>query len=309
MLTPEQIEARRTGLGGSDAAAVLGLSKFRTPLSVYLEKVDPAALPVQKSPEWLHWRWLMEPAIRAEWALRTGLTVDVHPITLRSEQYPWMVANVDGLVGREAGVEVKTVAFSAVDNWGEPGTDEIPQEYLIQVIHYMVVTGRARWYVPALFNGAELRTYVVERPADTIIDVLIARERAFWIDNVEARIPPPIVSTEDARALWPKDKGGTIHATEEIEARWQLLHGYVVEGRRCEAAAEEQRTAIKAYMQDSATLLSPAGKTLATWKSSADSLHVDVDKLRDADPELVRQFTTMRPGARRFLLKGDKTDA
>lgn len=306
----EWLNERRSGIGGSDAAAILGLSPWKTPLSVYLEKIGQA--PERPDNDRMLWGRLLEPVIRQHYADQTGRVVRM-PGTpyglVRSETHPFMLATIDGFTDDGRILEIKTAG--SADGWGEPGTDEVPEYYLPQVQHYLAVTGFAVADVAVLIGGHDFRIYHVEADKE-FHDILIDVEASFW-RCVEQRVPPPPVSGDDVARLFPKDTGRVVEATEEIAAlfaRAKVLREQIA-ALKTELDGDEKSGTlgvmdrIKAYMGDASALLID-GETVATWKASKDSTVTDweaVARALNAPADLIAQFTKSRPGSRRFLFK------
>ena len=165
---------RRLGIGGSDAAAVLGLSKWKTPLALWQEKSGQAPDDDSDSEPMLCGR-VLEPVIRQQYAQRTGRTVRLPEQILAHPQHNWMLANIDGITECGRIVEIKTARTGA--DWGEAGTDQIPQAYLLQVQHYMAVTGCAVADIAVLIGGADYRMYEVQ--ADAELQAMLIDAEAF----------------------------------------------------------------------------------------------------------------------------------
>lgn len=125
----------QSGIGGSDVAAILGLSKWRTPLDVYNSKVGEVS--DEEDNASMEWGRRLGPVIRQAYSDKTGRAVECLGHIFRSGEHPFMIANVDGLCADRV-LEIKTSRSGA--DWGEEGTDEIPEYYLTQVHHYMTVT-------------------------------------------------------------------------------------------------------------------------------------------------------------------------
>lgn len=188
-------ERRRKCIGGSDVAAIMDLSPWRQAVDVYCDKIGISAPPSDN--EYTRWGKLLEPVVAAEYSMRTGHTLQprqwrVHP------KYEFIAGNIDAAIkGEEVGVEIKT-AFSS-ENWGPPGTDEIPLYYLTQVHHYMLVTGWKRWVVVALIGGSMFRTYTIDKDPDAEA-MLLEEEVHFWENHIQRRIPPPVKGYSKAYA-------------------------------------------------------------------------------------------------------------
>jgi putative phage-type endonuclease len=180
---------RRTGIGGSDAPAIMGISPWRTPLEVYFEKIGLA--PALEESEPMRWGNLLEPVIRAEYARRTGYTVRYEPNeSLPHPKYAFMRASFDGLAfPREAPTRVlQCKASRSADAWGEPGTDEVPEVYNIQVQHEMAVAHSPVADIAVLIAGSDFRIYQVEADRE-LQEMLIEAEAMFW-SRVQAREEP-----------------------------------------------------------------------------------------------------------------------
>lgn len=153
------LEERRQGIGGSDVAAILGLSPWKTPFQLYQEKRGESG--DFSGNDRTDWGSRLEPTIRQWYADTTGRVVMVPNGIIKSPQHPYMQASLDGLTECGRIVEIKT-ARSGQD-WGEPGTDAIPEYYLTQVHHYMAVTGLEVADVPVSIGGAPPVLYQVTR--------------------------------------------------------------------------------------------------------------------------------------------------
>ncbi len=192
------LEERRSMIGSSDAAAVLGLSPYRTPLHIYQSKVDPAwdDEVAAKSPlEWepKEFGTLFEPAVAELYQRVTGrlVTPPAQPI-LRHPHCPHVGASIDrvGYTVDEPAriVECKTSEWP--DDWGEPGTDEVPEEIFVQTQHQMLVSGLGVADVPVLFRGNKFQIYTVQRN-ERLGDRLLEVYHDFW-QLVLTGTPPPL---------------------------------------------------------------------------------------------------------------------
>jgi len=304
-LTAEQLQARKRGLGGSDAAAVLGLSPWASPLDVYLEKADPETPPTVET-EAMYWGNVLEDVITREFAKRTGLKVRRSNVTHRLDGTP-LIAHVDRLIegavdGHRALLEAKASSIWNRDEWGDEGTDQIPKYYLIQVQHYMAVLGFQLAFVAVLLGGNDFRIYRV--PANQkLIGDLVHLERRFWERHVERRIPPDPQSLADLYKLWPHDDGHTVTVAGDspaFQAAQQLAVLKAIKSGLKEPMDKAEET-IKAEMGSGATLLGPGGETLATWKSYT-SQRLDSKRLKADEPDLAKKYT-LSTEARRFTLK------
>lgn len=291
MLTPTQLEARKHGIGGSDAAAVLGLSPYRTPLDVYLEKVGEKEPPDLSDVEAVHWGQVLEGVVAEEFSRRTGLKVRRRNQTLVHPLHGFMLAHVDRqLVGERVGLEIKTTSPFVTRDLGQDGTDKIPDPWLIQVAHYLEVTGWDAFYVAALVGGQRLRIFRVDRDPD-LADMLVERETWFWNECVEKRMPPPPTTVEDLALLYASDNGGQVEASPSVIEALTDLKTLKGTKKDLDTRIEELEFVVKAHLGESAILTDPSGKTLATWKSQTAN-RLDQARLKAEAPDIYAKFQT-----------------
>ena len=127
------LEARRQGIGGSDASVVCGISRYKSPVELWMEKTGQ--LPTQEAGEAAYWGNLLESLVREEFTKRTGIQVTKPSAIYQSQEHPFMLANVDGLCEDDIHgpciFEAKTASAYKVGEW----EDAIPDEYMIQIQH------------------------------------------------------------------------------------------------------------------------------------------------------------------------------
>ncbi|CAK1344382.1 phage-type endonuclease [Burkholderia pseudomallei] len=214
---------RKSGVGGSDAAPILGLSPFKTAYEVWLDKTRTELVDNDVDTlERVQFGRLMEDIIAREYARREGVKVRRRRELIRHPRYQWMIANPDRLIeGRRCGLECKNVDSMAfrLGDWGEPGTDQAPDEYVLQCQHYMIVLDYPVWHLAACVGGNRLVTFVIERDKE-LAEMLIDAEHEFW-QHVEERRPPPLdyehpTSLPLLRRLYPGTNGETIELGEDM---------------------------------------------------------------------------------------------
>lgn len=137
----EWLALRKTGIGGSDAPVVCGMSPWKSALELYLEKRGEAEPEDLSDNDAVRFGTLLEDVIADEYVRRTGRKVRRVNRQLRAKDHPFMVANLDrDVVGQPRILECKTAGIHAKDEWGEQGTDEVPEYYLLQCTHYLAAT-------------------------------------------------------------------------------------------------------------------------------------------------------------------------
>ncbi|WKX70025.1 YqaJ viral recombinase family protein [Streptomyces sp. XD-27] len=198
------LAARRTGVGGSEVAAVLGMSRYASSLEVYLDKVGEMPLDWPQSPELAEaafWGLAHEPTIAAEFARRTGLRVVEGPGMLANVERRWMLANVDRYVLDEGEstpsslLEIKTRSAFQLDEW----LLGVPDQPALQTHWYLAVTGYAHAHVAALLGGNRLIIHRVERD-EQLVEHLVQLVGDFW-QCVQDRTPPPVDGSEATEEL------------------------------------------------------------------------------------------------------------
>jgi putative phage-type endonuclease len=214
---------RRHGVGGSDAAAALGLSPYKSTFELWLEKTGEVEPDDIDHVERVHFGRIMEDIIAREYARRMGVKVRRRNEILRHPKYPWMLANVDRIIdGQKRGLECKNVDAMAfrMGEWGEPGSDEVPEDYLLQCQHYMVVLDYPEWHLAACVGGNRLEMFIIRRDAE-LAEMIIDGERDFW-QRVERHDAPELdYSRPDTRLLlaklYPGTDGTEVGFDEDIE--------------------------------------------------------------------------------------------
>ena len=308
------LSARRSGIGGSDAAAIIGVSPWRTPLDVYLDKTGQGVEQADSDP--MLWGRLLEPVVRQRYADVTGrevLVPDVPNGIVVHPSIPYMLTTLDGYVDGAVRrvVEVKTARSGA--DWGEPGSDEIPDYYLPQVQHYLAVTGFSVADIAVLIAGSDFRIYTVEANPE-FQELLIAAESVFW-DHVQNGIPPAPVCAADVLRMYPRDDGRSVVASDDVLADMELAAALRQSIKSAELELEGDKKEgvlgvmdrIKTAIGQASSLLHPTtGKPIATWKAAKDGTETDweaVARSLGAPAELIAAHTAVKTGSRRFLFK------
>lgn len=280
---------RKKGIGGSDIAAILGVSKFKTALDVYLSKTTDQ--PEQKG-EHLYWGHALENPIIDRFIRDTGANVIRQPEMRRHPDYEWAIANADALITNsdtiEAILEIKTSSAFKSREWGADDTDEVPIEYIAQVQWYMWIYNLQEAYIAALIGGNQYRQYHITRD-DELIAMLAEKAQAFWQNHVIPRIPPNPQDGADAQKLYPHDNGDTAEADSDTLTAYAELRELKAQEKELKAqiAAKEDLLKIKI---GSYSAMQANGNTLFTWKAQSSS-RFDSSAFKNAHPDLYRQYT------------------
>lgn len=264
MSREEWLAERQKSIGGSDAAAVAGLSKWATPYTVYLDKIG--ALPAKEDTEAMRQGRDLEEYVARRWMEETGKKVRRDNSIIRNSEYPFAHADVDRLiVGERAGLECKTT--SALDVRQFHGVD-FPEQYYAQCVHYLAITGLERWYLAVLVLGREFLTFTLERD-QAEINALMSMEREFW-RTVETNTPPAIGGTKPdsaaLRSLFRADDGETV----ELPDRESAIDEYMALRGQRDALDEriaEIENGIKMVMGEAAG--ANCGRYRVSWKTQS----------------------------------------
>lgn len=198
---PVWLRERQSSIGSSDAAAVIGASKWRTPMQVWAAKTGYVSdFSDEDAPEYIYWGTVLEPIVIAEYSKRTGHKTFGGGELLRSQKYAFMSATCDSFIEaideRGTGIlEIKTTSSYMADQW----RDEPPPHVQTQVQHQLAVTGLQWGVIAVLLGGQQYRQYAVERN-NKFCDWLIEQERAFW-ELVETKTPPPVDGHEKTQKV------------------------------------------------------------------------------------------------------------
>lgn len=293
----EWLDARRKGIGGSDAGAILGVNKYKTPLDVYLDKTGQA--PDIEDNDAMYWGRALEDIVAYEYAKRTGKKVRRNNAILVHPEHKFMLANLDREIVGEPGIlEIKTAARA--DDWGEPGSDEVPESYLAQVMHYMAVTGAQFADIAVLIAGRKFQTYTIQRD-DQLIEHMIDVERDFWENNVYRLVPPDAKTMADLNNRWRVDSGAALVASVELHQKIKFLQALRDKEKQIQEERKELEFMIKEEMAEMSEILDDQGNRLVTWKAR-QSKRFDTKKFREDHADLADQYM-VESTSRTFLLK------
>jgi len=262
-LTVKQHAARALGIGGSDAAAALGLSKWKPTLQLYLEKRGEVERSYEET-QVQYWGKKLEPVVRQEYSDRSGNVVRLPTETLWHPKHTFMCAHVDGLVVEaNRGYEGKCSIQYLAEEFGESGTDEIPDDYIFQCQHYMIVTGMPVWDLCVLIGGHDFRQYQVRE--DKELQEMIIDGEAEFARRVREGDPPPLdyehrSALDLLRKLYPGTNGQRIEASEDAIQWRAAMDEFSAAEKDAKAGKEANRARLLEFMGEAALLAFPDGK-------------------------------------------------
>ncbi len=308
---------RKTGIGGSEAAAVLGVSPWATPVTVWLDKTGRSG--PREETEAMRIGTELEDFVARRYCTETGRTVRRFN---KMVHVGCLLGNFDRLVVPEGEKvashmdEIRTDTLLECKTSSREWDGEVPLYYQTQVQHYMgLCPALLHADVACLFLGRKhFEVFRVERD-DEVIHVMQERLTDWWNRYVVTGTMPPPTNEEDCKLLWARSNPGKkVEATDEVLEKMRRYAEYKAEEAGAKGAAAKLQSDICAFMGDGEILTGPDGKPLVTWKSAKDSSKTDWEKLArwmyaqnhastELPAEYVARFTELKPGSRRFLVK------
>lgn len=295
----EWLEIRRGGIGGSDAAAIVGLDRYRSPFAVYADKLGLS--PEREDNEAMRQGRDLEDYVAQRFTEATGKKVRRCNDTLQHPEYPRLLANIDRLVvGEKALLECKT---TSVLNKAKFAQGEYPPNYYVQCMHYLAVTGLQRCYLAVLVLNQGFHVFTVDRDEDEIA-ALIAAEMRFWDAHVAKQVPPLPDGTESAssviKGLYPeaREKEATTLYGQEQKIKTYLELTAQID------ALEKERDATKQALQlelGNAEVGHAHGYQVE-WRNQSRR-NLDTDRLKKEQTALYEQYLKPPQVTRVFKIK------
>lgn len=244
----EWLQLRSKYIGGSDAAAVVGLNAFSSPYSLWAEKTG--RIPGFAGNLATEVGTFLEEFVAQKFAQETGKRVRKCNLSFLNSQYPWAIANIDReIVGEDAGLEIKTTDSLNLKKFKD---GEYPSNYYAQMVHYLAVTGKKRWYLAVLIGNKEFKWFTLERDDDEIA-ALMSAEEAFWA-HVKSDTPPAVDGTQATSGAITTIYAENDDSTCDLSAFETNLREYTALKKQIkdlEELAEEAANRIKEFMGES----------------------------------------------------------
>ena len=305
------LELRKSGIGGSDAASVLGFSPYRSSMSVYLEKInhnnkinnlkenivyknalgkDLDEYMKENLNEEVSYKMelgnKLKDFVASEFTLKTNKKVRNINAVLRNDKYPFAIANIDkAVIGEKAFLECKVTNSYLKKSWQK----EVPIHYKIQMNHYMAVTGATHCYVAVLIGNEELIIHKIERDEEYISEIM-SLEKMFWENCILGDdIPMPDGSNDYSNFLnsfYKESKEESLILFEQEK----LLQRYDEISEISKEIDTERKTIeqyIKLQMKEYETCY--IGDRKITWKNQSRNT-VDTKKLKIENPKLIENY-------------------
>jgi len=295
----EWLDYRRMGIGGSDASVVCGVNKYKSPVELWMEKTGQ--MHDQEAGEPAYWGTVLEGLVRSEFTKRTD--IEVRPVNqlLANEDNPFMLANLDGVCDHpiygSCVFEAKTSSAYLAKDWD----DKVPDSYMLQIQHYMAVTGFPGAYIAVLIGGNTFKWKFVERD-DDLIAMLIQLEGDFW-KLVQENVPPPLDGSDASEAFLKEKFPESVQSIIDLpDSAADLIRQYNEAGEKATLYAEQKQEAENLLKQMLGTNEAGiVGDRLVTWKSFTQE-RLDSKTLKVEHPTLYKKFSN-KTSYRRFSIK------
>lgn len=297
------LAGRKKGIGGSDVAAILGLSKYKSPYQLWLDKTGRSELEDCTS-EPAYWGNMLEDIVAKEYAKRNGVKVQRINKTLEHEVHHWARANIDraiinpdisgnvrikdGKLTTDRILECKTANQYLAKLWGDEQSEQVPDYYLTQVQWYMGITGASLCGLGVLIGGQKFRTYEIQFDVE-LFEMLIEQCSQFWHEHVLSDVPPAPTTFDDVLHRWSKH-----NPDQAVEADSELAQ-IITEYKELNSTIKEATTELDQLklqictrMEDAEMIIAEE-KRLATFKYQERNT-LDSKALKAAHPEIYEQF-------------------
>lgn len=317
----EWLIERKKGIGASEAAAVLGISPWSSPVGVWAEKKGLAP-PIEDNFRLKLGRLLEEPVAQL-YAEREGVTLTGGGYDLRWHPggLPVFATPDRHIEEFPRGLECKTVDPHMEGQWGEDGTGDIPVYYVPQLVLGMAVTGYPEWHLAALFGFGELRVYRLMRDME-LEEAILSRLTEFWNRYVIGNEEPPLDGSDACASYlamkYPANRLPLIGAGAVEEKLLVDLFAIREQVKADDAIQTEYENRLKAIIGEAEGIQGVCGRV--TWKKAKDSEKIDLDAalkklmaemlvsfpehanaILAAEQSAKAQSIVIKPGSRRFL--------
>jgi len=294
------LEYRKSGIGGSDASVVCGISRYKSLIELWMEKTNQ--LTYHEAGEAAYWGIQLESLVKSEFTKRTGIEVKTVNQLLKNKEYPFMLANLDGTCEHpDYGTcvfEARTASAYKSSEW----EDSIPDEYMLQIQHYMAVTGYKGTYIAVLIGGNTFRWKFVERDEE-LISMLIQLETDFW-EHVKSAVPPALDGSEASAEFLAKKFPDSIKKSQITlpDNAKDLIHQYNTACEKLKSITEEKQKAKNLLKQIiGENEIGTVGNWIIAWKSISQE-RLDSKTLKAEHPVLYKKYAN-KTSYRRFSIK------
>lgn len=266
MLTNENIENRKKGIGASESAIVMGLNQNISPYKLWMIKTGRAEYDDLSELPQVYWGTIHEEPIANHYAKIMNCNVHTVPETLFHKDYPFLLCHLDRKVEGEPKILECKFAMFAKDDWGASGSDIVPLPYIVQVQHQLAVTGYDEADLAVLIGGWDFRIYHFKRDEELIAKI-IEEVSEFW-RCVETDTPPPLRDRVDAALAYPFSNGTFKDAEPDVLDVIEEFREVRAKAKELDSKKEKLSDKLALYLKD-ADGIRMDDQVLATWKPTA----------------------------------------
>lgn len=295
------LKGRQTGIGGSEIAAIVGLNQYTTPMQIWESKVNPIEDNSTNKP--MYWGNVLEEVVAKEYAKRTGYKVQRVNTQMRHPDFQFAIANIDraivnhaisgtvrwkdGKLSTDRILECKTANGFAAKQWGEAGSDQVPDSYLIQCQWYLGITGASICDLAVLIGGQDFRIYTINRDDELIAD-LLQQGAAFW-ELVKNNIAPDPINYPEAVKKWAiSDSSLSVQADDLLIDDLEKIQSIKAQVKELEAQEDALKARVLMALESAETLLYQ-GVKVATCKTQTRN-SFDAKAFEKDHPDLYAQY-------------------
>ena len=286
MSREEWLIARNEGIGGSDCAAILGLNPYKSRYALWAEKTGKFTPEDISDKEAVRLGNDLEEYVANRFTEFTGIKHRRYRYILKNPEFPFALANSDRQLRCEGGLEIKTTSSYEYGKLLADG--KIPDVWMCQMMHYMMVTGAPYWYLGALVFGKGFYCIKLDRDEEEIA-ALAAAERDFWA-LVQSDTPPGVdgaeSTTEAIKTIFAESNGESIDLSA-MAGHLEALAQYTAEEKRIKEAKEAEQNAIKAFMGECEK--GSCGGTTVSWKQQTRRIF-DKDRYEAANGKIPDEY-------------------
>ena len=288
------VSDRKGIIGGSDAGVLLGYSTYRTPYDVWLAWKGEAPAVDKETQDRFDMGHELEEFIARQAERVYGCKLRRDNFAHFRAERPWLICHPDRIAtlpdGRKVAVEIKSSSVYTNRKWGEPESDEVPYDYLVQCLMYWytgVTDAGEMWLIR--FSDNRLTRYVIRR--DTALIDSVADEVAYIVEEKWMKGEPPQPGTyAQAAARYPASGGGVVMADARTEVACETYRELLRQKKALDKAIDEAKASFISYMGGAETLVGRDGGRLLTYKAQTRSA-IDTKALRAECPEIAEKYT------------------
>lgn len=276
-------EERMTYIGGSDIAAIMGQSRWKTPYRLWAEKTGKIEMPDLSNVESVEMGTRLEQFVANLFSEKTGKAVRKAPKSYSHPDYPYLVAHVDRLItGTDELLECKTCSAYKLEEW----ENKIPKEYVLQVVWYLGITGRKRGWIACLIGGQKF-VYMQIDFDEELFNLMVEKAVKFWA-MVQNKIPPLILPEDDEVLgeiyLMHTDDMMVLQDLNDRVAYLQEIKMHIEDLNK---EKRELETELKTVIADKAGFTTDRYKV--TWKTQTVN-RIDTDRLKNEQLGIIKNY-------------------